>query len=127
MANQVIKQDAGKPRWDLIPMEALEGIALNMQDAIEPSEEYPDGRYEIHSWQQVDPLRYFGAMVRHIVSLQAGEAKTTDTLQHHIDCILTNAMFISWALKNGYDVENFVPIHHSLKLNYFQRREDGSE
>jgi hypothetical protein len=107
--NQEIKQDSGKPRWELVPMKALEGIALVMQDAIEPTELFPDGRYEVHSWQKVDPKRYLAALVRHITELQAGQERTDDTGMRIIDAILTNAMFLSWFLQNGYDIKKLVP------------------
>jgi hypothetical protein len=113
--DQGIKQDEGKPRWELVPMKALEGIPKVMQDAIEPTKEHPEGRYEIHSWQKVDPLRYFGAMMRHIVDLQTGEELTRDTLQEHIDAILTNAMFLSYFLKTGYDCRGLIPLHSECK------------
>ena len=107
--NQVIKQDSGKPRWELVPMKALEGIPIVMADAIEPTEQFPEGRYEIHSWQKVDPTRYLAALVRHVIELQAGQEFTEDTGMRIIDAILTNAMFLSWFIQNGYDIKNLVP------------------
>ena len=107
--NQEIKQDSGKPRWELVPMKALEGIALVMQDAIEPSEQFPYGRYEIHSWQKVDPRRYMAALIRHVAELQSGQEYTEDTKMRVIDAILTNAMFLSWFLQKGYDIRKLVP------------------
>jgi hypothetical protein len=107
MRNQDVKQDAGKPRWELVPMKALEGIPIVMADAIEPTEDFPEGRYRVHSWQEVDPLRYLGALQRHINELQAGQEFTDDTGMRIIDAIQTNAMFLSWFLQNGYDIENF--------------------
>lgn len=106
---QGIKQDSGKPRWELVPMKALEGIALVMQDAIEPTEQFPNGRYEKHSWQKVDPRRYLAALVRHVAELQNGQEYTEDTKMRVIDAVLTNAMFLSWFLQRGYDVRKLVP------------------
>jgi len=103
--DQGIKQDSGKPRWELVPMKALEGIPLVMADAIEPTEKFPYGRYEMHSWQKVDPKRYLAALLRHIVELQDGQEFTEDTGMRVIDAVLTNAMFLSWFLQNGYDIK----------------------
>jgi hypothetical protein len=82
-------------------MHALEGIPIVMADAVKPGPNGEPGRYKEHSWQSVEPKRYFAALLRHVADLQAGKFKTDDTGMQTIDAILTNAMFLSWFQKNG--------------------------
>lgn len=98
---QEIKQDEGKPRWELVPMKALEGIPKVLADAIEPKAGEISGRYKENSWQVVEPERYFAALVRHVIELQEGKLVTDDTGMNIIDAIQTNAMFLRWFQQQG--------------------------
>jgi len=53
----VKKQDAGKPRLDLVPLEIIEAIGDVMTEALKV--------YEEESWRTVEPKRYIAAFTRH--------------------------------------------------------------
>jgi hypothetical protein len=87
------KLDSGKPRWDLLPLEVIEGVVRVM--SVGAAKYSPDG------WKSVPDgdKRYFSAMMRHWMKMQAGEYLDDGpggTGEPHWGCFLTNAVFLSY-------------------------------
>lgn len=63
------KQTIGKLRLDLLPVQAIEGIAAAMQWGVD-GEKYPEwGFLEVKDWES----KYFAALQRHIFAWRKGE------------------------------------------------------
>ena len=61
MADQTAKADAGKIRPTLVPIEAIEDIAI--------VRDYGDKKYgSTDNWKQVEPQRYRDALCRHLMA-----------------------------------------------------------
>ena len=80
------KDDAGKPRWDLIPYEALEEVVNVLTHG---AQKYaPDNWRSVPDWNR----RYFAAAQRHLVAYFQGEDLDDDSdlphLAHAACCIL---------------------------------------
>jgi hypothetical protein len=90
-----LKYDDEKLPWDLLPLDALEGIVRVLA--------FGARKYAPNSWQQVKDAkrRYTAAMRRHQVAIDAGEECDADSSLPHIYHIACNAMFLSWFEKNG--------------------------
>ena len=77
------KDDAGKPRFSLLPLPALRRVI----DVLE----YGARKYEPHAWQRVPDanVRYFDAAMRHLLAWKDGEQHDSESgLQHlaHAAC-----------------------------------------
>lgn len=102
----VKKQDNGKTHWELVPMKALSGIADVLAEAIKVDPTTGEQKYTEHTWQTVEPKRYFAALLRHLQDLQDGIMFVEDTPNiRTIDAIQANAMFLSWFMLNGIDLD----------------------
>jgi hypothetical protein len=81
------KDDAGKPRWDLLPYEAVEQV---VQVLTFGAKKYPDP----DNWRRVPNHkdRYFAAAMRHLVAWKLGEKVDPETklphLAHGVCCML---------------------------------------
>ena len=80
------KDDAGKPRWDLIPYEALEEVVNVLTHG---AQKYtPDNWRSVPDWNR----RYFAAAQRHLVAYFQGVDLDEDSdlphLAHAACCIL---------------------------------------
>jgi len=95
------KNDQGKLAWDLLPLDALEGIVRVL--------EFGARKYSADSWKQVENAgrRYKAAMRRHQVAIDAGEMIDPETGLPHIYHVACNAMFLCWfegkETKDGQD------------------------
>lgn len=85
-----LKYDSDKLPWDLLPLDALEGIVRVLRHGAE--------KYAPNSWQHVkNPRRrYTAALRRHQVAIDKGEVLDPDSHLPHIDHIACNSMFLSW-------------------------------
>ena len=63
MTDQKAKADAGKPRPSLVPTKIIWEIAKIREYGCK---KYPEGGTD--NWKQVEPQRYFDALVRHILA-----------------------------------------------------------
>jgi len=113
--NQDFKADAGK--WQtLIPkecyedfvnktgsvyidlaMEYMEYFGLKLSDVfsrIEKVLEFGAKKYEPHSWQRVEPYRYYYSLRRHEREIYGGEDKESGL--PHLDHFFCNCMFLHW-------------------------------
>lgn len=88
-----MKFDAGKARYDLVPLGPLRGVAEVLT--------YGAEKYAAHSWQTVpDALpRYIAAMHRHLNAvLVDAEVLDAESGLRHAWHFLTNAFFVAWLL-----------------------------
>lgn len=87
------KQDAEKPRWDLLPLETLDDVVKVLTFGVK--------KYSPDNWKRVPDAknRYFSAMMRHISAWQQGEHLDPESnLPHlaHAGCCL---IFLIWFSK----------------------------
>jgi len=72
-----IKYDEGKPRYDLLPTEALEEIVRVYT--------YGCQKYEANNWRKgIEYSRLFAACQRHLWKFWRGEDKDTESGLHHL-------------------------------------------
>ena len=82
------KDDKQKIRWELLPMDAIEQIAVIMtHGAI---------KYEDDNWKKVEPERYVGALLRHLCAHLKGEVLDKDSGLLHLSHMCCNAVFLLW-------------------------------
>lgn len=89
-----LKFDGDKPMMNLVPLEAVEGVAAVMT--------FGAKKYAPDGWKDVPDARnrYTAAMLRHMTALQKGELIDPDSGLPHQDHIACNALFLSWFAKN---------------------------
>lgn len=90
-----VKADGEKPRWDLLPFDALEAIAEVMT--------YGAAKYEDRNWERgMRWGRPFAAMLRHVTRWWQGEDNDPETGFNHLAhagcCLL---FLLSFALRRG--------------------------
>lgn len=87
------KFDNGKPRFELIPLNALEGAASVMAFGAE--------KYGEFNWMGLENAeqRYTGALLRHLAAVQSGEVNDPESGFKHIDHVLCNAIFLAYLQK----------------------------
>lgn len=75
--NSGIKHDEGKPRYDLLPFDALEEIVHVLT--------FGSTKYAPDNWRHVKPLRrrYVSAMLRHVADRVMGERLDPETGRSH--------------------------------------------
>ena len=83
-----VKLDEGKLRWDLLPLDLIEGIVKVLT--------FGANKYTDNGWQSVDNgyARYKAALLRHMLAYENGHDIDAESGLHHLDHLLTNAMFI---------------------------------
>lgn len=84
------KFDAGKPRWSLLPMDAVELVIRVLEHGARLHAE--------ENWKKVDgaEVRYRDAIFRHAAKIQLGEALDADSGLPHAAHIACNALFLTW-------------------------------
>jgi hypothetical protein len=81
------KKDKGKLRMDLIPPEALEGIAEVLTFGAE--------KYGENSWRKVEKERYIAALLRHYAAyMKDHQSVDEESGILHIKHLLCNAVFL---------------------------------
>ena len=93
------KEKAGKLRFELVPLEALEGIIRVL--------EYGANKYKDDNWKIVPNAinEYRGALLRHMAKMQAGEEYDKESGLRHVDHIATNAMFLCWLYRHTEELK----------------------
>ncbi len=88
-----LKYDDGKLRWDLLPLDSIEGIVEVLT--------FGAKKYSDNSWQNVENgnKRYYAAAMRHIAAWQSGETVDPESGIDHLSHILTNFTFLLWLEK----------------------------
>lgn len=84
--NQEIKADKGKLMLELIPPSTYLALGRVLT--------YGAGKYGERSWKQVEPERYVGALLRHLVAYQDGEYLDPESGLPHLEHVLCNAAFL---------------------------------
>lgn len=84
------KDDAGKPRWSLLPWLGLAAVIEVL--------EYGARKYAAHAWQRVEDAeaRYTEAYLRHTASFAAGEEYDPESNLTHLSHAACNALFLLW-------------------------------
>lgn len=81
------KDDAGKPRWSLLPWAALGDVVGVL--------EYGARKYEVDGWRRVpDAARYRDALLRHLVAQLEGETHDRESGLSHAAHAAANALFL---------------------------------
>lgn len=83
------KNDIGKPMWDLLPFNSIEGIV----DVLT----FGANKYEPNGWMKVPDAkrRYFSALMRHIKAYRDGKAIDEESGLPHLHHALCNLVFLS--------------------------------
>ncbi len=82
------KKDDGKSRWDLLPYDAIGGVAdiLTIGSI----------KYQARNWELgINYGRVFGALQRHLSAWWMGENTDKESGRSHLDHALTELMFLS--------------------------------
>lgn len=84
------KFDGGKPRWDLVPFECLDG----MVDILT----FGAKKYAPNNWQKVPDAvpRYKAALLRHLTSWLKGEKLDPESGRSHLQWCRCNLIFLIW-------------------------------
>lgn len=88
------KKDEGKPRWELIAYDAVEGIAKVLT--------FGANKYSARNWEKgIAYGRVYGAIMRHLWKWWHGENLDAETGLSHLDHAATEIMFLSAYEKRG--------------------------
>jgi hypothetical protein len=82
------KFDHGKPRWSLLPWNAVKVIV----DVLT----FGAAKYDDDNWQKVDPKKYKDALLRHITAYLGGEKVDPESGIHHLGHAGCNILFLLW-------------------------------
>jgi hypothetical protein len=85
-----VKDDRGKARWDLLPLDAVEGIV----DVLT----YGASKYAPEGWRSVPDAgdRYLAALLRHLAAWRGGERLDQESGLPHLAHVACNAVFLVW-------------------------------
>ncbi len=85
---QGLKFDAGKTRWDLVPLTVIESIAEVMT--------HGQKKYGANNWQALEDFegRYFAACMRHLVAWRTEEHTDPESGLPHLAHALTCLTFL---------------------------------
>lgn len=88
------KKDEGKPRWELVAYDAIEGIAKVLT--------FGANKYSARNWEKgIAYGRVYGAIMRHMWKWWHGEDKDAETGLSHLDHAMCELMFLSAYEKRG--------------------------
>lgn len=92
-SGEAVKFDEGKPRYDLIPPEAIEGLAAIYGMGAK--------KYEARNWEKgMSWGRVFAAMMRHAWAWWRGEEHDPKDGQHHLLSVMWCAsVLFSWSVR----------------------------
>lgn len=81
------KDDAGKPRWDLLPASVVEVVKVLTVGA---------KRYGDDNWRGLETprRRYYSALLRHVTAWYYGERNDPDDGLHHLAHAMCCALFL---------------------------------
>lgn len=84
-----VKDDGTKPRWDLLPWKAVNGLVKVLT--------FGAKKYTENGWRTVPNAkeRYTAALMRHVYAIQTGETIDPESGLRHIDHIQCNAAFLA--------------------------------
>ena len=103
-----VKHDQGKPRYDLLPPEALAGLADILG--------YGAAKYAPHNWRKgMDWSRVFAAAQRHVWAFWTGEDLDPESGLPHIDHAMCCLAFLSAYQKAGLGTDDRNNLLESLR------------
>lgn len=113
MRDQSVKADGGKIRLELIPLSTLTSLGNVLTFGAE--------KYSENSWQNVEPERYIGALLRHFEAYRKDNLSIDkDSGLLHIECVLCNAAFLNdfaqAELKKMHEMADGEPKSQELEL-----------
>lgn len=83
-----IKKDEGKPRWELVPYDAVEGVVEILT--------FGAKKYDARNWEKgIAYGRVFGAIQRHLTAWWRGEDTDKESGRSHLDHAMCELMFLS--------------------------------
>jgi hypothetical protein len=84
------KDDAEKPRWDLLPLDVLEGAVRVFTNGAK--------KYSDDGWKTVPDAkkRYYAALMRHLKSWQAGEGPDPEDGESPLAHALCDLIIVAW-------------------------------
>jgi len=97
-----LRYNDGKPRYDLIPPEALEDLAILYQRGA--------SKYAERNWERgMSWCKCFASMMRHAWAWMRGEENDPETGVHHMTAVAWNAFAIVTYVRRGIgqDDRNF--------------------
>ena len=97
----VIKDDNGKCRLELLPYDALRGVA----DVFA----YGADKYYQDSWRSNEPAEYsrtFGSVLRHLTSWYAGQDNDPESGLNHVDHAISQLLILRYVMVNRPDKDN---------------------
>ena len=105
--NEGKKNDDGKLRYDLVPVEAHEAMAQVFT--------YGATKYGDNNWQNVDSNRYLAALFRHLNAWRKGEKMDSESGLSHLKHALTNVAILVYKEQEDFDKEMEEMYQHFLK------------
>lgn len=121
--NGGVKDDRQKIRWELLPFDVIEQVAIIMTHGAE--------KYEDDNWKKVEPARFVGALMRHLCSHLKGEIYDKESGLLHLSHMCCNAVFLVWQqlhsvepnFKGGYDalIGYFAHLPEDIRLEVNKR------
>lgn len=99
-----IKLDKGKPKWDLLPLDALDEVAQVFT--------YGADKYQPYNWlNDMRYGRYIAATFRHLRDFWLGEDIDQESGRHHLAHAAANMLMLLSSIKRkrGVDDRNTVP------------------
>lgn len=98
MDGQILKQgtkkDEGKPRWELLAFDAVQGVVTILT--------FGAIKYDARNWEKgIMYGRVFGALMRHLTAWWGGEDKDLESGRSHLDHAMCELMFLSAYEKRG--------------------------
>lgn len=89
-----VKKDEGKPRWELVPFDAIRGVVEILT--------FGAKKYAARNWERgIAYGRVFGAIMRHLTSWWGGENLDPESGKSHLDHAMCELMFLSAYEKRG--------------------------
>lgn len=83
-----VKKDEGKPRWELLPFDAVEGAVKILT--------FGAVKYAARNWENgIMYGRVFGAIIRHLWKWWQGENLDAESGMSHLDHALCELLFLS--------------------------------
>jgi hypothetical protein len=93
MVDYSIKDDFGKLRYDLIPVEVIEELAKVLTHGA--------SKYTANSWKRVEIDRYYAALWRHLMAWRKGEKVDSDSGLSHLGHAIANLSFLLYLDKDN--------------------------
>lgn len=99
----------GKPRWDLLPLDAVEQVVLVLTKGAE--------KYAERNWERGMKWSICqGSMLRHIVKSAKGEKLDPESGLSHMAHVACNALFmLAYELRGLDDLDDIEPLLRAAK------------